>query len=303
MNGLPYYKAYPRDFIEGTIGMSFELKAAYRLVLDLIYMQGGNLPDDARYISGLLGCTIRKWGSLRADLISLGKIEVNGEFLTNKRAVIELETTRKFTEKQSENRSKPNKNKGLKSPTSDHTDTDTDNTSSLRSDVSERAKKQDHVSEALEAYSAMASRCGLPAVRVLNDARKRKLASLLKAHGLPVWHEALAKVEVSDFCLGRKGDFRADLDFLLQQQSFTRLLEGRYDNRAAAAASRENSPKSNNTDLDDPRVMWLRLGQKLEHQNAEDPDSDERSVHETGGNARYPEGDETPLRLAFARSS
>lgn len=136
MNGLPYYKAYPRDFIEGTIGMSFELKAAYRLVLDLIYMQGGNLPDDARYISGLLGCTIRKWGSLRADLISLGKIEVNGEFLTNKRAVIELETTRKFTEKQSENRSKPNKNKGLKSPTSDHTDTDTDNTSSLRSDVS-----------------------------------------------------------------------------------------------------------------------------------------------------------------------
>lgn len=134
MNGLPYYKAYPRDFIEGTIGMHFELKAAYRLVLDLIYMQGGNLPDDARYISGLLGCTLRKWNSLRGELIAMGKIEINGEFLTNKRAVIELETTRKFTEKQAENRSKPNKNKGLKSPPCDHTDTD--NTSSLRSDVS-----------------------------------------------------------------------------------------------------------------------------------------------------------------------
>ncbi|MFK5283859.1 DUF1376 domain-containing protein, partial [Lacticaseibacillus paracasei] len=56
MNGLPYYKAYPRDFIEGTIGMPFELKGAYRLLLDLIYMQGGRLPDDAKYISGLLGC-------------------------------------------------------------------------------------------------------------------------------------------------------------------------------------------------------------------------------------------------------
>jgi len=134
MNGLPYYKAYPRDFIEGTIGMPFELKAAYRLVLDLIYMQGGNLPDDARYISGLLGCTLRKWNSLRGELIAMGKIETNGEFLTNKRAVIELETTRKFTEKQAENRSKPNKNKDLKSPPCDHTDTD--NTSSLRSDVS-----------------------------------------------------------------------------------------------------------------------------------------------------------------------
>lgn len=116
MNGLPYYKAYPRDFIEGTIGMDFETKAAYRLVLDLIYMQGGNLPDDARYISGLLGCTVRKWNSLRGSLVAMGKIIVNGEFLTNERAIIELETLRKLQDKQAENRSRLNKNKGLKSP-------------------------------------------------------------------------------------------------------------------------------------------------------------------------------------------
>ncbi|GEM_PF-1905850 len=116
MNGLPYYKAYPRDFIEGTIGMTFELKAAYRLVLDLIYMQGGNLPDDARYISGLMGCTVRKWNALRGELVSLGKIEVNGEFLTNERAIIELETLRKLQVNQAEKRSRPNKNKELQSP-------------------------------------------------------------------------------------------------------------------------------------------------------------------------------------------
>jgi uncharacterized protein YdaU (DUF1376 family) len=142
MNGLPYYKAYPRDFIEGTIGMPFELKAAYRLVLDLIYMQGGNLPDDARYISGLLGCTMRKWNALRDELVSIGKIEITGEFLTNKRAVIELETSRKLTEKLSENRTRPNKNKDLKSQTFDHTDTDIYNTSSLRSDVKARAPEK-----------------------------------------------------------------------------------------------------------------------------------------------------------------
>ena len=113
MNGLPYYKAYPRDFIEGTIGMSFELKGAYRLVLDLIYMQGGNLPDDARYISGLLGVSVRKWNSFRDDLLSLGKIQVSGEFLTNYRALSELESLAKLQDKQAENRSRPNKNKGL----------------------------------------------------------------------------------------------------------------------------------------------------------------------------------------------
>ena len=83
MNGLPYYKAYPRDFIEGTIGMGFELKAAYRLVLDLIYMQGGTLPDDARYISGLLGCTVKRWNLFRAELIAMDKLYVSGEFLRN----------------------------------------------------------------------------------------------------------------------------------------------------------------------------------------------------------------------------
>lgn len=128
MNGLPYYKAYPRDFIEGTIGMSFELKAAYRLVLDLIYMQAGELPDDARYISGLLGCTVRKWNTLRDELISQGKVEVSGKFLTNKRAIIELKTLGKLQDKQRENRSRPNKNKEIDTPPFDHTEPDTEAT-------------------------------------------------------------------------------------------------------------------------------------------------------------------------------
>ena len=147
-NGLPFYKAYPRDFIEGTIGMSFEEKAAYRLVLDLIYMQGGRLVDDDRYIAGLLGCTPRKWRGLRERLIALGKIYVTGGKIGNHRADDELKSTAVFQRKQSENRAKtprksrenaakndpknPNgatkrpKNRRLKKPTFDHTDTDTD---------------------------------------------------------------------------------------------------------------------------------------------------------------------------------
>jgi len=116
MNGLPYYKRYPRDFVEGTIGMPFEVKATYSIILDLIYMQGGGLPDDARYISGLLGVSVRKWNSLRQKLIDFGKIQVTGELLTNYRAVSELESLSKFQDKQAENRSRPNKNNDLQSP-------------------------------------------------------------------------------------------------------------------------------------------------------------------------------------------
>lgn len=126
MNGLPYYKAYPRDFIEGTIGLSFEVKCAYRVVLDLVYMQGGNLPDDARYIAGLLGCSIRKWKSIRDELVETGKLAVSGEFLTNYRAVSELETLSKLQDKQRENASTPRKNKDLEKPSLNHTEPEPD---------------------------------------------------------------------------------------------------------------------------------------------------------------------------------
>lgn len=122
MNGLPYYKAYPRDFIEGTIGLPFELKAAYRLLLDVIYMQGGKLPDDPRYISGLLGCSVRAWKKYREQLHALGKIRIENDFISNFRADKELETLAKLQQQQAENRSRPNKNKELDSPRCDHTE-------------------------------------------------------------------------------------------------------------------------------------------------------------------------------------
>ncbi|WP_068419923.1 DUF1376 domain-containing protein [Labrenzia sp. OB1] len=121
MNGLPYYKAYPRDFIEGTIGMEFEVKCTYRVILDLIYMQGGDLPDDARYISGLLGCSIRKWKSIREKLIAADKIVVSGEFLTNYRALKQLETLSKLRDKNRENGSRSNKNNSLTKATAELT--------------------------------------------------------------------------------------------------------------------------------------------------------------------------------------
>lgn len=132
MNGLPYYKAYPRDFFDGTVGLDFEVKAAYRLLLDLIYQHGGRLVDDPRFIAGQLGCSVRKWNSLREAIIATGKVVVISGYLGNYRADKELDSLKLLQDKQRENRSRPNKNKGLTnttvSPKADHTDTDTDNT-------------------------------------------------------------------------------------------------------------------------------------------------------------------------------
>ena len=115
-NGLPYYKAYPRDYFEGTIGMPLELKGAYRLVLDLIYMTGGALPDDPHFISVHLGCSVRKWNSIRKQLIERGKIEAADGKVSNYRADRELEITRTFQAKQAENRRGSRKNNTLQEP-------------------------------------------------------------------------------------------------------------------------------------------------------------------------------------------
>jgi uncharacterized protein YdaU (DUF1376 family) len=134
MNGLPYYKAYPRDFIEGTVGMPFELKGAYRIVLDLIYMHGGDLPDDANYIAGILGCTVRQWGFHRKRLLEIGKLSVRGAFIASSRADQELFATRSYRDQQSFNGRQPKKTKELaeadaspkQKPKLNHTEPDTD---------------------------------------------------------------------------------------------------------------------------------------------------------------------------------
>lgn len=106
--------------------MSFELKGAYRLVLDFIYMQGGNLPDDARYISGLLGCSVKKWNSMRVELLKSEKIIARNGFLTNLRAITELETLGRFQDKQAKNAATDRNIKELEKPKVSHTDTDTE---------------------------------------------------------------------------------------------------------------------------------------------------------------------------------
>lgn len=114
MNGLPYYKAYPRDFFEGTRALPFEVKAAYRLLLDLIYMHGGSLEDEPRFIAGSLGCSVRAWNNYRRDLINAGKITAENGIISNFRADKELESSRSFQEKQRQNGLQPKKIKGLR---------------------------------------------------------------------------------------------------------------------------------------------------------------------------------------------
>lgn len=149
MNGLPYYPRYPRDFFDGTNGMAFELKGAYSMLLDLIYMSGGQLYDEPRFIAGHMNCSVRAWNGYRAALIGLGKISVQNGIISNFRADKELKTQRTFQDKQRKNGSEPKKNNNLgeavAKPKASHTDTDTESKGgggSARGDASQTFREQ-----------------------------------------------------------------------------------------------------------------------------------------------------------------
>ena len=75
-------------------------------MLDLMYVRGGPVPDEPRYIAGVCNCSVRKWNAIRQRLIDLGKIAVVDGLLTNARAEKELENAAKDARELAENGAK-----------------------------------------------------------------------------------------------------------------------------------------------------------------------------------------------------
>jgi uncharacterized protein YdaU (DUF1376 family) len=114
-----------RKALDGMLMLTLEERGAYNTCLDLIYDREAPIPDDARWLSGWMGVSPRKWAKLRAALIikaKLYEIVLNGEpCLMNQRAAIEIENQSKRSRELSENgakggrktgetRTKPNEN-------------------------------------------------------------------------------------------------------------------------------------------------------------------------------------------------
>jgi uncharacterized protein YdaU (DUF1376 family) len=98
----PWYRRFPDNFIAGTVELSLEEKGAYSLVLDLMYVRGGPVPDEPRYIAGVCSCSVRKWNVIRARLLSLGKLRLVDGRLSNDRFERELENAVKDARERAE---------------------------------------------------------------------------------------------------------------------------------------------------------------------------------------------------------
>ena len=171
---LPYYKRFPRDYLEGCVGMPFELRAGYGMILDLIYMKDGRMPLDKPWIAGHLGCSVRMVSKIIDGLVEAGKLVVSDNHVTNERADKVIEETRKYRDKQAEIASLPRKNNDLPQPKPSQSESYTERKNPL-------TPKGERESEGLVERQFEAFWASYPKKRAKGDAKKAFLKALKRA--------------------------------------------------------------------------------------------------------------------------
>ena len=114
MGKVRYVKFHPDEYITGVAAkLDAEQQGVYWMICALIMSNGGEIPNDPKHIGRLVCLGSSKTRRIINHLISIGKITENQSFLSQKRAVIEVETARNRTETAVKNGSQPKKNKDL----------------------------------------------------------------------------------------------------------------------------------------------------------------------------------------------
>lgn len=95
----------------------------------------------------------------------------------------------------------------------------------------EPSKNPDEIQIAFDTYNTIAEKHKLPIAQRLTPKRKSALNARLKeCKGIEGWNHAMRLVGESDFLCGRVKNWRADLDFIINPNKFTSIMEGKYKN-------------------------------------------------------------------------
>ena len=130
-----------------------------------------------------------------------------------------------------------------------------------------RLRYRDVARQAFDEFADLAQRCNLVVPTSFSDARAKAIIARMTEHAgdgstpdemLAVWRKALANIERSKFLRGMtEKNFIADLTFVLQAKSFTKLIEGSYGNGAHAPVARPVSAPSETPEQTAARLAEL----------------------------------------------
>lgn len=119
----------------------------------------------------------------------------------------------------------------------EHINTNISNTNNIQQELfntnKEVINKEDTYKEKVQKFvDDFNSICvSLPKCIRLTVKRSKGIVNILKKYKDTEITEVFNKLEASDFCTGRSGKWRADIDFILREDKFINVLEGKYDNK------------------------------------------------------------------------
>jgi uncharacterized protein YdaU (DUF1376 family) len=238
-----WYKRCGADFIHGTMMLTLEEKGAYSLCLDLIYDRGGPIPDDARWLSGVCGVSVRKWNAIRGRLIELGKLSANDGLISNFRAAFELVSAEKTARERAESGARGGRTRA-ENATSTNKNNDIAQAElkqpfkQIREDK-RREEEEDEAAPHLRAaplpyvaakdiWNENARLAGWPLAETLSDTRRRSLGARLRDNGLDGWNAAVIRARSSPY-LGHDPPSWFTFNWIIKPENFLKLIEGNYD--------------------------------------------------------------------------
>ena len=230
--GVISFSFHIGGFLKNTLHLDATEKGAYLMLLIAHYQSGGEgLIDDDKKLARISGVTLRKWMIIRPTIIRYFYIE-NG-YLLQKKVIKELKKIHTLSMKQ---RAKALKRHNTSNATA------VPRQCQPITNNQEPIKNKKEIVKAFNVFVKFANENNLSIPAKLTKNRESKLKARLKdCDGIKGWESALEKLKQSDFCMGRKTNFKANIDFLLQEKSFFKLMEGAYDNNGF-----NNNGKGNN---------------------------------------------------------
>lgn len=241
------------DYLRDTMELSAEEHGAYLLLIMAYWTRRGPLPDDDKALRSITKISTHRWRKISPKMRAF--FCVKDGFWHHKRIEQELQQAAENRAKRRAQTEAAREAKAAKTRSAADSVTETPppppphKESSLRSDSVESASREIdqmqpdpraingfNLQQAVEMWNALARELDLPLCAKLSKTRAGKLrARLQDAGGLGGWQKALEKIRGDPFFTGdNPRGWRANIDFLLREDRFAKLMEGGYDKRKPA---------------------------------------------------------------------
>ena len=240
MSAPPFMQLYVGDYLADTLHLSAEEHGAYLLLLMTMWRSDGSLPDDHQKLARICRVSPKRWQTVWGAISEFFTVEdgrIKNARLTKERQKADQISQERSTAGKRGAEAKALKNKEMEQAIAADLPKHSQ-ISDIRDKIVSSNEDTGDLAEAVAVYNDAAERSGWSKVQRMSKPRFSALrARISEAGGMDGWREAIRKAEESDFLCGRiRGSpFYASFDFLTQASSFTKLMEGNYDNRSGQA--------------------------------------------------------------------